>query len=64
MGQATRVAEGILAQPTTAADEAARQEEQRTLSSPEATPGGEIVERPSPAVAPRPVFTAEPATWD
>jgi hypothetical protein len=64
MGQATRVAEDILAQPITTADEAARREEERKLSSPEATPGGEIVERPSPAASPRPVFTAEPATWD
>ena len=64
MGQATRVAEDILAQPITAAEEAARREAERKLSAPEATPGGEIVERPSPTVAPRPVFTAEPATWD
>jgi hypothetical protein len=64
MGQATRVAEDILARPTTTAEEAERREAERKLSSPEATPGGEIVERPSPALAPRPVFTAEPATWD
>lgn len=64
MGQATRAAEDILAQPITTAEQAARREAERKLSSPEATPGGEIVERPSPALAPRPVFTAEPATWD
>lgn len=64
MGQATRVVEDILARPTTETEEAARREAKRELTSPEATPGGEIVERPSPALAPRPVFTAEPATWD
>jgi len=64
MGQATQVAEDILGKPITTAEEAARREAERKLNSPEATPGGEILERPSPTVAPRPVFTAEPATWD
>jgi hypothetical protein len=64
MGQATRVAEDILANPITTAEAASRREATRKLSSPEATPGGEIVERPRPEAAPRPVFTAEPATWD
>jgi hypothetical protein len=64
MGQATRIAEDILGQPITTMEAAARREEERTLQLPEATPDGEIIERPAPTAAPRSAYQAAPATWD
>ena len=64
MGQATRIAEDILGQPITTAEAAERREAERKLHAPEATPGGKIVERPAPTVAPRPAYQAAVTTWD
>ena len=64
MGQASRIAEEILGQPLTLVEAGARREEERLLRQPEATPQGEITERPAPTVAPRPAYQADIATWD
>ncbi len=64
MGQATDVATAIVRRPLTLAESNARSSEEKVLRQPEATPTGEIVERPQPAAAPVSVFQAAPSTWD
>lgn len=64
MGQATDVAQRIVSSPLSARELTERTSAERTREDVEATLEGEVVERPAPAVAPRPAFQASPATWD
>jgi hypothetical protein len=64
MGYATEISEDLLRTPITPAESVEHREQELVLREPEATPGGEIVARPAPAVAPAPIYQAAPKTWD
>jgi hypothetical protein len=64
MGQASDITSRITSLPLSIEEQEDRRAAEQVRPNVETTLDGEVVERVSPKVAPRPTFQAEPSTWD
>lgn len=64
MGNATQFTEDLKRQQLSAAEQQERQASARVREDLTTTPAGEIAPLTKPKVAPVPVYSPQPATWD